>query len=136
MKQKKFSHRAFVDAENIPARYGTEVLWRLHRLRSVTWVYGSQGALDHWYPLIETNNLRTRMHDGGKQATDQLIRTDAWNAFLYERIWHLVFVTDDGDFAPDIRELCALGGQVIVMGRRASCRLQVACTSFLRLGKK
>jgi uncharacterized LabA/DUF88 family protein len=137
MKHAKAPYRSLIDAENVPGLHGTEVLWKLSSFVGTIRIYGCLQSFKGWQPFIDGYNLEVIRHKGGKQASDTLMRKDAWNYVEHQSITHLVFVTNDGDFVPDIRKLCARGCQVTVIGeQRASARLKVVCTHFILLDWK
>jgi hypothetical protein len=84
MKHANYPHFSCIDAENIPAFHGEEVLWNVNRFPGTTRIYGSKASLRNWQRVIEDYALESKQHRGGKQAADELILADA----CYQR-WRL-----------------------------------------------
>ena len=134
MKHSEYPHLSCIDAENISARYGEEVLWNIDRFNGSTRIYGCKQSLKGWLELIETYGLDIQRQTNGKQAADRRIKADVWKIFQDEDITHFVFVTQDGGFAQDVRELRERGCDVTVIGGpRTAKRLKRVCTRFILL---
>jgi uncharacterized LabA/DUF88 family protein len=134
MKHADYPHLSCIDAENISAKQGEEVLWELHHFQGLTKIYGCKQSLKGWLQLIETYGLETHRHGSGNQAADLLIKADVWKSFQKENTTHFVFVTQDGGFAQDIRELRERGCDVTVIGgARTAKTLKKVCTRFILL---
>lgn len=134
MKHANCQHLSLIDAENVSVAKAEEIIWNVNRFVGSTRIYGCPRSLKPWQTVIEDYALQTRMHGGGKQAADALMRADAWRCFEQKHITHFVFVTNDGGFAQDCRDLRDQGCHITVIGEtRASHQLKGACTHFILL---
>ena len=131
----------FIDADNIPAKYGKQIIETLQSRGEIfiRRIYGNweKNSLHSWnesilkYGLLAVQQMDFAV---GKNATDMSLTIDAMDVLYQRQATIFAIVSGDSDFTPLAVKLRERGVYVIGLGKeQASASFRSACNEFVDL---
>ena len=131
----------FIDADNIPAKYGKLIIESLQGRGEIfiRRIYGNweKNSLHSWNECIlkyGLNAVQQMDFTVGKNATDMSLTIDAMDVLYQKQAEIFAIVSGDSDFTPLAVKLRERGVYVIGLGKeQASASFRSACNEFVDL---
>lgn len=131
----------FIDADNIPSKYGKQIIETLQSRGEIfiRRIYGNweKNSLHAWnecilkYGLLAVQQMDFAV---GKNATDMSLTIDAMDVLYQRQATIFAIVSGDSDFTPLAVKLRERGVYVIGLGKeQASASFRSACNEFIDL---
>ena len=131
----------FIDADNIPSKYGKQIIETLQSRGEIfiRRIYGNweKNSLHTWnecilkYGLLAVQQMDFAV---GKNATDMSLTIDAMDVLYQRQATIFAIVSGDSDFTPLAVKLRERGVYVIGLGKeQASASFRSACNEFIDL---